>query len=492
MRETARHLDPGDISHVAIVRLAWPVAVSLLSYSVMNLVDTAFVAGIGESALAGVGLGGVAALALMSFSGGLVRGINILVAQASGAGRADKVVAFTSAGALLALALGCLTALLAHAIAPLLAHAAATEEAGTYASLYLGIRIIGSPVVLLFAALREASYGTGHTRGPMIAVVIGNLSNIALDYAFVVWAEWGVAGVAWATVIANLVQLGVLWAGLPNLRARLSLDMSEIRAVWLMGLPTGIQFSLKMGALAVFTVLLSTIGEIHMAAHQIVFYLARLSFLPANALAAAASVLTGRAVGAGRAHLVRIIARRALVLAIVYTGLCTIAALVGGAGIVAAFTDDPELTALCRRLLQIAALFLIADGACTIARGVLRGTGDVRYPAVLGIIAAWALTPTAAWVLGHHLGLGAVGGWLGLAAESLLSCALLWSRLVAASRSLQRLQRAGVMGYGLLDERAAVATSAGRIPAAGCRASASHQPGGGLRRARGESLRDDR
>lgn len=434
MRDSRQTGDLPATSYGDLVGLAWPIAVSLLSYSVMNLVDTAFVAGLGESALAGVGLAGVAALALMSFSSGLVRGINVLVSQASGAGQVQRVAACTSAGAIMAVGLGVLTAIVAYAIAPLVMELAATAQAGVYASHYLCIRILGSPLVLLFAALREASYGTGCTRGPMVAVVVGNLCNIALDYAVIVWAGWGVAGVAWATVIANAIQLSVLLGGMSRLRARLSLDLSEWRAVWRMGLPTGVQFAVEMGALAVFTGLLSAMGEVHMAAHHIVFYLVRCSFLPANAIASASAVLTGRAVGSGRSDLVPPIARRALLLACSYTGLCTLLALACAPGIVAAFTSDPELAALCQQLVHIGALFLVADGASTIARGVLRGTGDVRYPAILGIVSAWVLTPPAAWLLGMHLDMGAVGGWIGLCVESLVSCLLLWRRLLSVQR----------------------------------------------------------
>jgi len=48
---------------------------------------------------------------------------------------------------------------------------------------------------------------------------------------------------------------------------------------------------------------------------------------------------------------------------------------------------------------------------------VLRGTGDVRFTAIFGVVAAWAFTPPLTWLFGHRLGLGAMGGWIGLAGE---------------------------------------------------------------------------
>jgi Na+-driven multidrug efflux pump len=60
---------------------------------------------------------------------------------------------------------------------------------------------------------------------------------------------------------------------------------------------------------------------------------------------------------------------------------------------------------------------------------VLRGTGDVRFVAVVGIIAAWAFTPPLTYLLGVRLGFGVYGAWVGITFEVLLATALLWRRL---------------------------------------------------------------
>jgi MATE family multidrug resistance protein len=167
----------------------------------------------------------------------------------------------------------------------------------------------------------------------------------------------------------------------------------------------------------------------NVAAHLIVLHLTHLSFLPAYALGDAASVMTGQAVGARQFELVRAIGRRALGLACGYTAACTVAALALATALASAFASDPELVAVTERLVRIAALFMIADGAYVVAEGVLRGTGDVRYPAVVGVIASWALTPPLTWLLGDWAGLGAAGGWIGLCAEITVGAALLWRRI---------------------------------------------------------------
>ncbi|MEM9493686.1 MAG: MATE family efflux transporter, partial [Myxococcota bacterium] len=241
---------------------------------------------------------------------------------------------------------------------------------------------------------------------------------------------WGVAGVAWATVIASAIEMTLLvlayrrdlWV-LPRVR------WSAVAAIWRVGLPTGGQFLLEIGAFTLLTVLISAMSEIEMAAHQLVLHLLHISFLPCHAIAESGSVLAGQAVGADRDDLVPGVARRVMILATSYMALCTAIALFGASGIIGLFTDDRELAAVAVTIMHIGTIFLLADGANMVARGILRGTGDVRYPAVVGIACAWLCTPPLTWLLGYQAGLGAAGGWIGLSLEIFASAGILWWRL---------------------------------------------------------------
>jgi len=81
------------------------------------------------------------------------------------------------------------------------------------------------------------------------------------------------------------------------------------------------------------------------------------------------------------------------------------------------------------RLLYVAAVFQTFDGANIAARCILRGVGDVRFAAVVGVVTAWMMTPPLAWLLGWRAGLGAYGGWLGLCGECIIGALVLWQRL---------------------------------------------------------------
>jgi len=410
--------------------MAWPIAVSTLSYSAMTLVSIGFVARVGDAEVAGVGLAGAISFGLLCFAIGVLRGLKTLVAQAIGAGRPDEADRYLGVGVLFALGLGVTAIVIAESLAPLLAALSHDRAVGQHAATYLRVRALAAPLLLTYVALRETRWGEGDTRAPMRASLSGNLVNFVLDVVLILGLGWGVLGAAVATVAGNAVELARLaWP----MRARLAVvswSRRHARALWQQGAATGLQFMLEVGAFLLLTLIIAQMSATDAAAHQLVLQLSHVSFLPAHALAEAASVLVGNAVGAARRDLVRPVAHRALALGAAYAALCTVA-FVGFAGPIAVLIggDRAELHAVTVTLIRISAVFLVADAASVIARGALRGAGDVVYSAVVGVVTSWVLTPPVAWLVGLQLGWGAPGGWLGLTAEIFVGAALLWRRL---------------------------------------------------------------
>ena len=240
----------------------------------------------------------------------------------------------------------------------------------------------------------------------------------------------GVAGAATATVIAHGAEFGFLAVGqraadsgcVPG-------DARHLRALLRVGLPLGLQFTLEVGSFALLSFLISLISEVEMAAHQIALQIIHFSFMPAFAVGEGVAVLAGQAVGADRDDLVMRVAKLATGVTTAYTGACTMLLILGSPLLVSGFTSDAAVVRSAVSLLHIAAAFQVIDAANMVARGALRGAGDVRYPAVVGVIVSWVSTPPLCWLLGYRLGLGARGGWLGICLEVTVGATLMWWRL---------------------------------------------------------------
>jgi MATE family multidrug resistance protein len=154
----------GPLRHLVV--LAWPIAVSMVSYSVMSLVDTFFVSGLGTSAIAGVGLAITLSFALLCFSFGLLRAIKVLVSQTRGAGLKGESFAYLGAGMVVAVVLGALLVLVSPLVNSALPYLSASQAASDAASEYFMIRMFGAMPLLIFVAFREYSYGCGNSRLP--------------------------------------------------------------------------------------------------------------------------------------------------------------------------------------------------------------------------------------------------------------------------------------------------------------------------------------
>lgn len=428
-----------------LVRLAWPIAVSVLSYSVMTLVDTYFVARLGAAEVGGVGLGGLAAFTVLCFGLGLLRAVKIVVAQEAGAGRADAVPSYLGAGLWVAGGLSLLFTLLALPIAHLLPQLAAGEAVGRHAHNYMLVRIAGTLPVLAASALREARQGLGDTRSPMWISIIVNLLHIPLNYLLIFQFEFGVVGAAWSTVCVQILELLLLAAiqrraGFGLARARLD----HAREILRVGLANGVEFVLSVSAFTVLVAFVAQMGEADLAAHQISIQVIHFAFLPLVALGEGASVLSGRAVGANRDELVPVVARFALRVGLCYALFSALVLALLGRPMLARFTSDPHVIVIGVHLLWVAAGFQLFDAVDIVLRSILRGTGDVQVPAIQAIASSWTLIPPLTYWLGLHLGLGAMGGWLALTGNVMFSAVFLALRTrrggwrAAAQRSRAR------------------------------------------------------
>jgi MATE family multidrug resistance protein len=165
----------------------------------------------------------------------------------------------------------------------------------------------------------------------------------------------------------------------------------------------------------------------------------------------AASVLSGNAVGAREDQRVGPIALAAFTIAGAYAAICAVLFLLLARPIFGGFTSDAAVIEVGVRLLHVAALFQVSDAVNIVARSVLRGTGDVRFPALVSVTSSWLFVPPLTYWLGVQHGMGAVGGWWALTVEITATGVLLCWRLQrgswrhAAEQSRVRLAAVGAL-----------------------------------------------
>lgn len=417
-----------------VIDIAWPVMVSMLSYTAMSLVDTLYVGRLGTEALAAVGLAIPVVLLLVFFGQGVLRAVKVTVAQATGAedhetARATAWQAIWAAVALSAVVLAGLP-LLPVAMAWMGAGLAVTDLAVAYGA----VRLLGTPGRYGYQALSGWFQGRGDTRTPMVAMVLANVINIVLDPILIFgWGPvpaLGVGGAALATCIGECAGTAWLfWRLQPIVRGVSRRPARALLArIWDLGLPLGVQGVTDVLAFTVFAAILARVGEDHMAAHVIVVRIIMVSFLPGHALSEAAGVLVGQAVGANRPELAREALRWCLIIGVSFMLAMGGVFWLTPGPLIDAFGVSADVRLIALDLMVLAAFFQVFDAVAMVGYGALSGAGDTRFVMRMSLFVSWGIKVPLVWLLAGPLDLGAVGAWGGMTGEILVLSLLVWGR----------------------------------------------------------------
>lgn len=420
-----------------VAALAGPIAAAMAGEVVLGLVDTKLVSALGASALGGVGLAGTVLFLWYAIVFGVLRGVKVRAAFAVGEGRPEDATRYALVGVVLGAVLGTGALVIGRNPGPLLALLGASPELRPAAETFLQAITWGAPATCAVNALIQHRQAIGDARTPMIVGLSGNVFNGVVGYGLIYGhfglPALGVAGGGYATALTEhleLVWLGLLLARDVRRESRSSLlsTRAALREITSLGVPTGVHFGAELLAFTTFTVILGTLGPHEIAAHQIALATLRASFLPGAAVAEAASILVGRSLGRRSLAEADRVTSAALLLAMTFMAACGVVFALLGGPLARFFTDEESVVAITTRLLLVASVFQLLDAANMVLRGALRGAKDVRFVAVVGITVVWLSIPGAAWLLGRHAGLGALGGWLGFVAETTLGAAILFVR----------------------------------------------------------------
>ena len=423
---------PGSLREV--VAMAWPIVISMLSYTAMGVVDTLLVGWLGTTEVAAVGLATTAIFMLSAFGLGLLQSVKIVVSQATGAGEHARAEAASWQGVWLALPLGLLLMASGLGAATLFEWLGGSEALRHQAAAYFTLRVGAGPLWLLLVVLSSAIQGTGDTRTPMVINLVVNGLNIALDLVLIFGLgpvpALGVEGAAWATAAAQAIGATLILAVfVARARSRPHVDVALMGEVLRLGVPVGVQFMLDVACWVVFGAALARLGEAELAAHQIAIKILSVSFLPGHGIGEAACVLVGRYVGAEDPVAARRVVIEATKVGVVAMGSLGVVFWAIPEALFTLFQASPEVVGVGAQLLTIAALFQVADAVAVVALGALKGQGETRFVMWLSISSSWLVLLPIGMGLGVGLGMGAVGVWIGLLVHITLIAVVSTARL---------------------------------------------------------------
>lgn len=400
-----------------ILRLAGPMMAVQGGVMLMGIVDTLIVGRVSSLEMAATSLGNSLVNVVLVLLIGVAMGIEPLVSQAIGAGAPERARAWLWQGVyattLAAAPLAVLVALSPRAFGLL----GIPPALGDRAAAFLWARAPGM-LFSSFAAFRAYFACIGRPRPVLIAVLLGNVINGALDVVLVFGLfsapRLGATGVGLATSIAGAflaVFLGWLCRDGPLPRAA----AAPVRTVLRLGIPVGLQLTAEVGIFTLTSGLIARLGATQLAGHQVALTLASAAYMGAVGIANATTARVGFHVGAADLSRARHAGLLGMAAGGVFMGACAASYLLLRSELAALFAPtDPGAQAVGVSLLLIAAAFAVSDGIQAVSAGALRGLGDTSWPFYANVVAYYGVALPLALVLGQRLGWGAVGYWWAL------------------------------------------------------------------------------
>lgn len=422
------------------LRLALPIVAGLAASTLIGVVDTVFIAPLGTVALAGAALTGAILVILYAGLYGFVAAVGVEAAHRHGAGDAAGVARVLAAGLGLGTAAGlAAAAAMAASFLALPALGQPPEVLAILAPYWLAMAAFLVPVALLYVVSQVLNAIDRPWTAAGLAFV-GVVLNVPLNWVLIHgigdWSGLGLPGAGVASVIAEsaAVAAGLAWLARRGWLRRQPAEAGLARRLARQGAPMGLGYAGEGGAWAVVGLLLGLFGATALAAHQIVGAVGGVLYMLPMGVAAAVTIRTGQALGAGEAARLRPILGAALAMVSTLNLAVTAALLLFGATLARAFSDDSAVVALAAAMFVVAALVQVADGIQSSALGALRGLRDVDWPTGFTLACYWLFALPLAAALGLGAGLGPLGVWAGYGLGIVAAAVVLPLRFLGRTR----------------------------------------------------------
>lgn len=375
-----------------LTRFAIPVAAASILQQLFNSADLAVVGRFDSStAMAAVGSNTALVNLLVSLFMGLSLGATVTVASLIGRGDNDKISSALHTSILLAMICGVMVCLIGEFLAPAMLTIMNTpEDVLPLATLYLRIFFFSMPFSLIYNFGSSVLRAKGDSTRPLIALTASGVLNVILNLLFVVGFHQGVAGVATATVISNILSAALVLIFLSREKGefhfsfrKLSITKEHLRRIVMIGLPAGVQGMVFSLSNVVIQSSINSFGAACIAGNTAAQNFEFMVYYIINGYAQASTTFTSQNFAAGKMDRCRKVYSLTMLLGLSSAFALSLVFWFGRGTFMLIFTTDPEVTRYAVIRLQFICLLDLLTGTYEIPGGCLRGMNHSLLPAVV-------------------------------------------------------------------------------------------------------------
>lgn len=414
-----------SVERKTLTQLFVPICFETLFYMLSGMVDTLMLSSVSDQAVGAVGTANTYISVFIIMFGVISSGMVAVMTQNIGAGRPGIAYQARQLGlafnAVIGVLMSVFLALFSGSMLRIVSIAPALmEPAETYLKIVGGACFLNALIPIFSSYLRVF----GYTKHSLIGTIIGNVLNIVLNSIFLFVLDWGVMGVAVATVISRVVNLIIVAAmGAVLIKAKQSPDRLPagriLGQIIKIGFPSACETALYNVAMTLIVRYMNQMDTdgMNVTARSYTMQIANFSYCIGAALAQANAIMTGWRIGAKEYDECNKGTRKAAIYGIIAATCFSVTFAATGHFIVHIFTDDVQMINLVVKLL-IVDIFLEFGRVTNLVYGqALKTSGDALFPVVMGAIFMYLFAVGGTYFLGIHLGLLAVGAYIAMAAD---------------------------------------------------------------------------
>ncbi|WP_294954154.1 MATE family efflux transporter [uncultured Gilliamella sp.] len=439
-----------EIKH--IITLAIPVMIAQISQTAITFVDTIMAGNYSKTALSGVAIAVSIWLPTILFGQGLLTVLTPIISNLNGAAKRNLVADHTRQGVVIALILSVMMMLILYHSDKIISLRSSAEhpidpQMVEVAVSFLRAIMWGVPAFLLFLVYRNQCEGLSNTKPAMVIIFIALLANIPINY-ILIYGKLGLpafggvgCGITAAIIFWLMFILMRLYTlttasqkDIRNTPVTKLVDFAIIKKVIVLGTPLALAYFFEMSLFAVIALLIAPLGQITVAAHQIIFTISSLTFAIPLSLGVATSIRVGYLLGKQKPSLAKQTAYISLAISFAIAVVVALILVIFRTPIIELFTKETAVIAICMHLIILLAIYQASDYLQVVASNVLRGYKDTQSIFFITLLSYWVVGLPVGYILAltdlvmHPL--GAAGFWIGIISGLAVAAVLLIGRMI--------------------------------------------------------------
>lgn len=396
------------------LRFAIPLALTGMLQQLFNAADVAVIGRFcGANAMAAVGSNAPIVGLLVNLFVGISVGANVVIARYTGQRNAKKTSEATHTAFLLAIICGLIVAVIGSLCArPMIHLMGVPPEVADYSILYLRIYFIGVPFIIMYNFESAIFRSQGNTKTPLICLTIGGVLNVAANLFFVIKLHMTVDGVAYATVLANIVSSSMLFFFLRREKSDVKLSFKNMRInrtilkhMLAIGVPSGLQGMVFSISNICIQSAINSLGASVMAASSAAFNIEIFAYYVTNSFGQACVTFIGQNYGAGNYKRCRKITKQLTLLNIAFAVAFSVVIIIGAKFFLGLFNQDPDIISIGLIRVRMLMCAQAVSAVLETLSGTLRGLGRSLEPAIItfvGICGTRILWVYSVFLMSHN------------------------------------------------------------------------------------------